>query len=230
MGEFCAHEDEENQSQELARRLHLSPPVCADQRSHMQIGSRTALLSSRLSSRVSLLLGCTVVMWSLSSPAAVSCACSGLLGASLRRLTPPLRSARPHLLVAATVRAAHRSRDAQTRRRNLRSEVAKTLPPRLKQPCKLSVEKTRVTALCIVLKAEVASRWAGDLKAASAQDGKDCCWCLIKKILSTAMFLIGFEFAFNQNNSFNDTSVKLGHLIYRGVMIHSTSHNLIYSI
>lgn len=39
LGEFCAHEDEENQSQELARRLHLSPPVCADQRSHMQIES-----------------------------------------------------------------------------------------------------------------------------------------------------------------------------------------------
>lgn len=39
LGEFCAHEDEENQSQELARRLHLSPPVCVDQRSHMQIES-----------------------------------------------------------------------------------------------------------------------------------------------------------------------------------------------
>lgn len=39
LGEFCAHEDEENQSQELARRLHLLPPVCEDQRSHMQIES-----------------------------------------------------------------------------------------------------------------------------------------------------------------------------------------------
>lgn len=39
MGEFCAHEDEENQSEELARRLHLLPPVCVDQRSHMQIES-----------------------------------------------------------------------------------------------------------------------------------------------------------------------------------------------
>lgn len=39
LSEFCAHEDEENQSQELARRLHLLPPVCADQRSHMQIES-----------------------------------------------------------------------------------------------------------------------------------------------------------------------------------------------
>lgn len=37
LGEFCAHEDEENQSEELARRLHLLPPVCEDQRSHMQI-------------------------------------------------------------------------------------------------------------------------------------------------------------------------------------------------
>lgn len=39
LSEFCAHEDEENESQELARRLHLLPPVCADQRSHMQIQS-----------------------------------------------------------------------------------------------------------------------------------------------------------------------------------------------
>lgn len=39
LGEFCAHEDEENESQELARRLHLLPPVCVDQRSHMQIES-----------------------------------------------------------------------------------------------------------------------------------------------------------------------------------------------
>lgn len=41
LSEFCAHEDEENQSQELARRLHLLPPVCVrvDQRSHMQIES-----------------------------------------------------------------------------------------------------------------------------------------------------------------------------------------------
>lgn len=39
LSEFCAHEDEENESQELARRLHLLPPVCAEQRSHMQVGS-----------------------------------------------------------------------------------------------------------------------------------------------------------------------------------------------
>lgn len=39
LSEFCAHEDEENQSQELARRLHLLPPVFVDQRSHMQIES-----------------------------------------------------------------------------------------------------------------------------------------------------------------------------------------------
>lgn len=47
LGEFCAHEDEENQSQELARRLHLLPPVCArlDQRSHMQFGSLLSLPS-----------------------------------------------------------------------------------------------------------------------------------------------------------------------------------------
>lgn len=34
LGEFCAHEDEENQSQELARRLHLLPPVCGPAVSH----------------------------------------------------------------------------------------------------------------------------------------------------------------------------------------------------
>ena len=30
LGEICAHEDEEGESQELARRLHLLPPVCVD--------------------------------------------------------------------------------------------------------------------------------------------------------------------------------------------------------
>lgn len=59
MSEFCAHEDEENESQELARRLHLLPPVCADQRSHMQIQSPmrpTAQQSPPLGSRFLALL------------------------------------------------------------------------------------------------------------------------------------------------------------------------------
>lgn len=40
LGEFCAHQDEDDKTQDLARGLHLLPPVCGTyQCSHMQIGS-----------------------------------------------------------------------------------------------------------------------------------------------------------------------------------------------
>lgn len=50
MGEFCAHEDEEDEGQELARRLHLLPPVGAGPAvSHADRPPRTAVLSSPIS-------------------------------------------------------------------------------------------------------------------------------------------------------------------------------------
>lgn len=131
LGEFCAHEDEENQSQELARRLHLLPPVCVDQRSHMQIESLCVPPHSSpflpdlfcVATR-SILLWCIMItiMFSLSSPAAESdrsvsrsrlCAYSSHIG-SLSPAPLPSVFAAPHLFIAATDWDEHWAKDAQT--------------------------------------------------------------------------------------------------------------------
>lgn len=123
LSEFCAHEDEENESQELARRLHLLPPVCADQRSHMQIQSPLrppAQQSPPLGSRcLDLLAVITITRTTgfLSSPSAeemrvswnLLCAYwSWLLAAS------PLSAPRRRLFIAASDRAGHQAQDPQT--------------------------------------------------------------------------------------------------------------------
>lgn len=131
LGEFCAHEDEENQSQELARRLHLLPPVCVDQRSHMQIESlcvpphSSPLLPgslSRCKSLDSLSFLMIIIILSLSNPVAESdrsvwrtrlCAYSFHIG-SLSSVASPLWSSWPHLFIAATDCDEHWAEDAQT--------------------------------------------------------------------------------------------------------------------
>lgn len=56
LGEFCAHQDEDDKTQDLARGLHLFPPGVWNQRSHMQISpfASPARKSSPLSSLVAL--------------------------------------------------------------------------------------------------------------------------------------------------------------------------------
>lgn len=197
MGEFCAHEDEENQSEELARRLHLLPPVCVDQRSHMQIESPWCVFcffllrfpphsspfpfSSRVLSfcqrcnSISPLGFCfkklknkrgkkkkkkknTTTMWSpLSNPAAASSASprsrlwalfSSYRGALSSVPLPVGLPPWPHfvfLFLAATDWAEHRGwwrhTVVITRAISLHSDIAKSLPPRLKLPYKLSMKK-----------------------------------------------------------------------------------------
>lgn len=141
LGEFCAHEDEENQSQELARRLHLLPPVCVDQRSHMQIES-LRVPPQQQSSPPRLLLGfffflrCNFFIiiitinnnnntnWSLSSPAAAErsvsrnrlCAYSVHIGCLylFGSLSPPSLRGRTYLSLRQTDAEHWAKKDAQS--------------------------------------------------------------------------------------------------------------------
>lgn len=161
MSEFCAHEDEENQSQELARRLHLLPPVCGPAVSHadrvplrppaQQSFPPGSLQLGRFFFIITIIRITTSLLFdSLSNPVAERSVSRNRLRAYSVHIGAYLRCLSPSLSVAALIyRRDGLCRASGFRRANtvlytainLHSDVAKTLPPRLKLPYKLSMKK-----------------------------------------------------------------------------------------
>lgn len=126
LSEFCAHEDEENESQELARRLHLLPPVCAEQRSHMQVGSlcvhpaRQSVPPGSVSLTLLVFVFFVIIIAKLlfdpSEAQQQKDLSQGIVCVHIQFtseaifVASPRRSSRPHLFIAATDCAEHRTR------------------------------------------------------------------------------------------------------------------------